>query len=63
VLSGKVGQKTPHGTAYAEAGTTMVGHGADTPMEVFNAGTIDLEELAIFVVDAKRPFSTPAKFD
>jgi hypothetical protein len=63
VLSGKVGQKTPHGTAYAEAGTTMVGHGADTPMEVFNAGTIDLEELAIFVLDANRPFSSPANFD
>jgi hypothetical protein len=63
VLSGRVGQKTPHGVAYAEAGTTMVGHGADTPMEVFNAGKIDLEELAIFVVDANRKFSSPAKFD
>jgi hypothetical protein len=63
VLSGKLGQKTPHGVAYAEAGTTMVGHGADTPMEVFNSGTIDLEELAIFVVDANRPFSSPANFD
>jgi hypothetical protein len=63
VLAGKVGQKTPHGVAYAEAGTTMVGHGADTPMEVFNAGTIDLEQFAIFVVDANRKFSSPAKFD
>src|SRR5262245_27441329 len=63
VLSGKLGQKTRHGVAYVEAGTTMVGHGADTPMEVFNAGTIDLEEFAIFVVDANRKFSSPAKFD
>jgi len=63
VLSGKLGQKTPHGVAYVEAGNTMVGHGADTPMEVFNAGTIDLEEFAIFVVDANRKFSSPAKFD
>ena len=63
MLSGKVGQKTPQGVTYAEAGTTMVGHGADTPMEVFNAGKIDLEELAIFVVDANRKFSSPAKFD
>ncbi|TIW23010.1 MAG: cupin domain-containing protein, partial [Mesorhizobium sp.] len=63
VLSGKLGQKTPHGVAYAEAGMTMVGHGADTPMEVFNAGTIDLEEFAIFVVDANRKFSSSAKFD
>ncbi|AZO69029.1 MULTISPECIES: cupin domain-containing protein [unclassified Mesorhizobium] len=63
VLAGKLGQRTPHGVAYAEAGTTMVGHGADTPMEVFNAGTSDLDELAIFVVDANRPFSSPANFD
>lgn len=62
VLSGKLGQKTPHGVAYVEAGMTMVGHG-DTPMEVFNAGTIDLEEFAVFVVDANRKFSSPAKFD
>jgi hypothetical protein len=63
VLAGKLGQKTPHGVAYVEAGATMVGHGADTPMEVFNAGTSDLEEFAIFVVDANRKFSSPAKFD
>ncbi|MFN0192296.1 MAG: cupin domain-containing protein [Aestuariivirga sp.] len=63
VLSGKIGQKTPHGLAYAEAGMAMVGHGADTPMEVFNAGTVDLEEFAIFVVDANRKFSSPAKLD
>jgi hypothetical protein len=63
VVSGTLGQKSPRGVAYVEAGTPMVGHGADTPMEVFNAGTIDLEELAIFVVDANRKFSSPAKFD
>ena len=49
--------------AYAEAGMSMVGHAGDTPMEVFNAGQVDLEELAIFVVDANRKFSSPAKFD
>ena len=63
VLAGKLGQKTPQGVSYVEAGATMVGHGADTPMEVFNAGTSDLDELAIFVVDANRPFSSPANFD
>ena len=49
--------------AHAETGTTMVGHGADTPMEVFNAGTTDLDELATFVVDANRPFSSPASLE
>ena len=63
VLVGKIGQKTPHGVTYTEAGMTMIGHGADTPMEVFNAGTTDLDELAIFVVDANRPFSSPASFE
>lgn len=63
VLTGKLGQKTPHGVSYVEAGASMVGHAADTPMEVFNAGTTDLDEFAIFVVDANRPFSSPASFD
>ena len=63
VLAGKLGQRTPHGVTYTEAGTAMIGHGADTPMEVFSAGTTDLDELAIFVVDANQPFSSPASLD
>ncbi|WP_085035014.1 cupin domain-containing protein [Ensifer aridi] len=63
VLAGKLGQRTPHGVSYAEAGTTMNGHGADTPMEVFSAGTAALDQLAIFVVDANRPFASPASLD
>jgi hypothetical protein len=30
--------------------------------EVFNAGTTDLSALIMFVVDATKPFSSPAKF-
>lgn len=63
VLSGRLGQRTPHGVSYAEAGTTMNGHGPDTPMEVFSAGPGDLEQLVMFVVDARRPFSSPAKLE
>jgi quercetin dioxygenase-like cupin family protein len=63
VLAGKLSQKTPHGVSHVEAGSSMVGHGADTPMEVSSVGTTALDELAIFVVDANRPFSSPAKFD
>ncbi|WP_246805825.1 hypothetical protein [Rhizobium leguminosarum] len=48
---------------HADAGMTMVGHGADTPMEVFSAGTTYPDELAIFVADAYRPLSSPATFD
>jgi hypothetical protein len=32
------------------------------PMQVFNGGTTDLTAFIMFVVDATRPFSTPAKF-
>jgi hypothetical protein len=63
VLTGRVGQKTPHGVSHAGAGQAMNGHGADTPMEVFSSGTTDLDQLVMFVVDATRPFSSPAKFD
>jgi hypothetical protein len=62
VLSGKLGQKTPHGVMHADAGQVMNGHAPDTPMEVFNGGTTDLLQLVMFVVDATRPFSSPAKF-
>jgi quercetin dioxygenase-like cupin family protein len=61
VLSGRLGQTTPHGVAHAEAGQSMNGHGADMPMVVFNAGTTDLDQLVMFVVDATKPFSSPAK--
>ncbi len=32
-------------------------------MRVFSGGTTDLDQLVMFVVDATRPFSTPAKLD
>jgi hypothetical protein len=63
VLAGRLGQRTPHGIAYADAGQSMNGHGADTAMEVFSAGATDLDQLVMFVVDATRPFSSPAKFE
>lgn len=62
VLAGRLGQRTPHGVSYAEAAQSMNGHGANMAMEVFSAGTSDLDQLVMFVVDATRPFSSPAKF-
>ncbi len=61
VLAGRLGQRTPHGVTHADAGQSMNGHGADMPMVVFSAGTTDLDQLVMFVVDATRPFSSPAK--
>lgn len=63
VLAGRLGQRTPHGVGYADAGQSMNGHGADTAMEVFSAGATDLNQLVMFVVDATRPFSSPAKLE
>lgn len=61
VLAGRVGQTTPRGTAYADAGQTMAGHAPGTPMQVFSAGSTDLDQIVLFVVDATKPFSTAAK--
>ena len=61
VVAGRLGQRTPHGVDYVEAGHTMNGHPAGMPMQVFNAGTTDLTALIMFVVDASKPFSVPAK--
>jgi len=61
VVAGRLGQRTPAGVHYVEAGRTMNGHPADVPMEVFNGGTTELTALIMFVVDATRPFSEPAK--
>ncbi|QRM27877.1 cupin domain-containing protein [Microvirga sp. VF16] len=63
VISGELTQKTPHGVIRVPAGQTTVGHGGDTPMEVSSSGSTNLEEFALFVVDANRPFSSPAKLD
>lgn len=61
VVAGRLGQQTPHGVSHVEAGRYMNGHQADMPMQVFNSGTTELTALIMFVVDATRPFSTPAK--
>ena len=60
VISGQLGQRTPQGVKYVDAGHTMNGHSAGTPMEVFNGGTTELDALIMFVVDATKPFSSPA---
>ena len=62
VLAGRLGQKTPDGVHYADAGHSMNGHRAHMPMEVFSAGAVDLDQLVMFVADATKPFSPPAKF-
>lgn len=62
VLAGETTSHSPHGATRVPAGTSMPGHGADMPMRVSSSGTTDLHSLVMFVVDANRPFSSPAKF-
>ena len=61
VLTGRLAQKTPDGVSQVDAGGAMNGHDADTPMEVSSSGSSDLTALVMFVVDATKPFSSPAK--
>lgn len=60
ILSGQLDQKTPHGESRLDAGQSMPGHGPGMPMEVSSSGTTDLHALVMFVVDATKPFSSPA---
>ena len=62
VLAGRLDQRTPHGVKHVWAGQSMNGWGADMPMEVASSGATDLKAL-IFVVDATKPFLSPAQFE
>lgn len=63
VISGELGQRTPHGVVHVEAGHGINGHEPGVAMQVFNSGSTDLNALIMFVVDAGKPFSQPARLD
>jgi hypothetical protein len=60
VLEGQQSIRGAHGILRIDAGKAEAGHGADQPMQVSSSGTSNLHALVMFVVDAKRPFSSPA---
>ena len=60
VLAGEQTFRTPHGVMRIGAGKAEPGHRADTPMQVSSTGSVDLKALVMFVLDATRPFSSPA---
>ena len=60
VLSGELTQKTPEGVHRVSAGQSMPGHPPNTPMQVSSSGTSDMSALVMFVMDATKPFSSPA---
>jgi hypothetical protein len=45
-----------------KVGEAAAGPGADMPMQVSSSGSTNLHALVMFVVDATKPFSSPAAF-
>ena len=62
VLRGEQRMRGPHGVLVIKPGQPTIGHG-EQPMQVWSSGSSDLHSLVMFVVDATRPFSSPAKFE
>lgn len=60
VLVGQLSQRTIHEVMRVEAGETMNGHLPGMVMQLESTGAEDLDQLVLFVVDAERPFSSPA---
>jgi hypothetical protein len=60
VLAGEQTFRTPHGVKRVAAGQAEAGQAAGTPMQVSSSGSVDLHALVMFVVDATKPFSSPA---
>jgi len=62
VLAGELCIRTPKGVTRVSAGGTSAGTDADIAVQISSCGSTDLRELIMFVVDATRPFSSPATF-
>ena len=62
VLAGEQCVRTPQKMIHVVVGRAETGPGGDTPLQVSSCGSTDLLSLVVFVVDATRPFSSPASF-
>lgn len=62
VLTGELCLRTRQGVIRLSAGRTEAGPPAGTPTQVSSCGSTDLRGLIMFVVDATKPFSSPATF-
>jgi hypothetical protein len=60
-LRGEQSIRGPQGVTVMKAGQPVIGQG-EQPMQVWSSGSSDLHALVMFVVDATRPFSSPARF-
>ena len=62
MISGEVSFTTPSGVKHVKAGQFAVGGSPGKPMQATNTGSTASHTLALFVLDAGKPFSAPAKF-
>jgi hypothetical protein len=62
VLKGELCMRTAQGVMRIPAGGTEPGAAAGTPTQVSSCGSTDLRAFVMFVVDATKPFSSPATF-
>lgn len=62
VLAGQQTVRTPEWVILIAAGQAEAGPGGGTPLQVSSSGATDLHALVMFLVDAGKPFSSPAAF-
>lgn len=62
VLGGELTQRTSHGSSRVAAGGSMNGHEPGMVMQLQSSGSEPLQQLVLFLVDADKPFSSPASF-
>ncbi len=62
VLAGELCFRTPKGVIRVSAGRTDAGPEPYVPSQVSSCGSTDLRGFVMFLVDATKPFSTPAMF-
>ena len=60
VPTGEQSIRGAEGVQRVKAGQTEAGEGAGAAMQVSSSGSADLHALVMFVVDADKPFSSPA---
>jgi hypothetical protein len=61
VLAGEQSIRGPHGVQKVRAGEPSPGNGTAVPMQVTSTGSAPMDSLVMFLLDAGKPFSTPAK--
>ncbi len=62
VLAGELCVRTAQGVIRIPAGRSEAGTGGGIPVQVSNCGSTEIRGFVMFVVDATKPFSSPATF-